>query len=599
MKGDEKFTKEFLLDHLKEELSIPLTQKIEKTFNLVFKAHTGQFRISNKIPDPQIPYVTHVVQVAILTDKFASHINNLDINRENLICAALTHDILEDTKITPEKIDTITGSQVLKITESLSKPAVSKFNGVNKDRNEGFMRQIIQTGPAAIFIKLCDSMHNLSRPQDKPYFLLKKLVRKSELYYLPMFEFLEYDESFKKTYRDHIQNALNKMEEVGSDNKGPETLEEALESCAKLLQGKILELHDIKDAGMTLFSAEEVYIVRKKDGSTTYIPLDEITDEVDKRAISIPENTRSKSLNDQQLNTLRVSKDLHKHRSGFFCSIDLNLKSSYGIILIYKNSKAPVWLTHQILDLLVTSMSHKLTTAYDTTKLALSSTATKLGLKFDSGTAFRAGVQSSELPALLNWLQKSHLATQKLKTFLKETIRSDVFSYSLKKPILISSRVKSPQSIIEKTLRSDKYSWITYREIEDIAGVRIVFPTEQGLRNLVEILLSENSPLKLSKMTSEPVKDYLEGEQRTGYRAFHIVLDIPVQDHDGTTSVPCELQLRTSLQDTWAKIVHDASYKKSKKGISQKTRKQFRDLSEKLFGCDQMVNNIIGEIEED
>jgi|LGOV01.1.fsa_nt_gb (p)ppGpp synthase/HD superfamily hydrolase len=81
---------------------------IEKAIEFAANAHVGTFRKGSKTP-----YITHPFNVAKLL------INNVDSNKEeDLICAGLLHDTVEDTEIMIETIEKEFGPHVAQLVAS-------------------------------------------------------------------------------------------------------------------------------------------------------------------------------------------------------------------------------------------------------------------------------------------------------------------------------------------------------------------------------------------------------------------------------------------------------------------------------------------------
>jgi putative GTP pyrophosphokinase len=74
-------------------------------------------------------------------------------------------------------------------------------------------------------------------------------------------------------------------------------------------------------------------------------------------------------------------------------------------------------------------------------------------------------------------------------------------------------------------------------------------------------MLSPTTGLRLHPTIVEPRRDYVAAPTGNGYRALHLILEVETRFGDeGVRMVPCELQLRTMFQDTWAKISHSFVY---------------------------------------
>lgn len=90
--------------------------KLQQAISFAAERHDTQFRkITNQ------PYIFHCVEVAEIVSEMTYD--------EDVMCAAVLHDTLEDTKTTVDEIDTLFGSRVLELVKSESE---DKKNGQDK-----------------------------------------------------------------------------------------------------------------------------------------------------------------------------------------------------------------------------------------------------------------------------------------------------------------------------------------------------------------------------------------------------------------------------------------------------------------------------------
>ncbi|MHA2048235.1 MAG: HD domain-containing protein [Promethearchaeota archaeon] len=97
----------------------------------------------------EIPYIVHPIRVVIIL-RAAGY---SDSKNENLMIAALLHDLLEDTKLTFEDLKLQFGVQVALVVKELSKPEDS-----NKDE---WLRSFGTVSKEAKIIKIADRIDNL------------------------------------------------------------------------------------------------------------------------------------------------------------------------------------------------------------------------------------------------------------------------------------------------------------------------------------------------------------------------------------------------------------------------------------------------------
>ena len=91
------------------------------------------------------------------------------------ICAALLHDVVEDTDYTVEDISNIFGAKVAQIVDGLTKISGGIFGDQASAQAENFKKLLLTMSDdiRVILIKICDRLHNMrtleSQPANKQY----------------------------------------------------------------------------------------------------------------------------------------------------------------------------------------------------------------------------------------------------------------------------------------------------------------------------------------------------------------------------------------------------------------------------------------------
>lgn len=121
----------------------------------------------------------------------------------------------------------------------------------------------------------------------------------------------------------------------------------------------------------------------------------------------------------------------------------------------------------------------------------------------------------------------------------------------------IESRLKSNESLVKKMMRNNVSFSINDVEqnIFDIAGVRIICPFISDIYSLAEII-SQNEEITIIR-----IKDYIKEPKESGYRSYHMIVQIPVYLTTGREDVNVEIQLRTMAMDFWSSLEHKIKYK--------------------------------------
>ncbi|CAL4858761.1 GTP pyrophosphokinase family protein [Microbacterium sp. MM2322] len=121
----------------------------------------------------------------------------------------------------------------------------------------------------------------------------------------------------------------------------------------------------------------------------------------------------------------------------------------------------------------------------------------------------------------------------------------------------VSSRVKSPDSIVEKIQRRgiDPAFDSVRAHITDVAGIRITCSFVNDVYRLFDLLTAQDD------ITVREVEDYIATPKGNGYKSLHAILEVPVYLSTGRVDVPVEVQFRTIAMDFWASLEHKIYYK--------------------------------------
>ena len=131
----------------------------------------------------------------------------------------------------------------------------------------------------------------------------------------------------------------------------------------------------------------------------------------------------------------------------------------------------------------------------------------------------------------------------------------------------ISGRVKSKRRTWRKVSQPRYRKRIGAVEdiplvIDDLVGMRLTCTNLRDIE-MVQVAL-ESLPRQSGKrrplgLDPDSERDYVESPKQSGYRGWHVNLDV---QHDGV-AVTCELQVRTLLQDSWGELTHEDTYSKA------------------------------------
>jgi len=161
----------------------------------------------------------------------------------------------------------------------------------------------------------------------------------------------------------------------------------------------------------------------------------------------------------------------------------------------------------------------------------------------------------------------------------------------------ITGRIKSPESIAGKLhrLKVDITAESAKQHLTDIAGIRIICPYAKDIYFLANLIREMPDGNILSE------KDYVTNPKPSGYRSYHIIIEIPIY-HSGKTEVlPVEIQIRTEAMNFWATLEHQAKYK-YKEQIPKHLSKELVICADKIADLDNrmfLIHEIISLINND
>ncbi|MDR2183963.1 MAG: GTP pyrophosphokinase family protein [Clostridiales bacterium] len=176
-------------------------------------------------------------------------------------------------------------------------------------------------------------------------------------------------------------------------------------------------------------------------------------------------------------------------------------------------------------------------------------------------------------------------------------IHEDLSNFQKKGAIdFIHSRIKAPESIAQKLheMGLDITAENAKKHLKDIAGARIICPFATDIYFLAGIIRSMPGVNILKE------KDYISSPKRSGYRSYHLVVQIPVFFSGKTEDVTVEIQIRTEAMNFWATLEHKARYK-YRGDIPQNLSDELATIADKIAELDHRmftIHEIISMINE-
>ncbi len=164
-----------LLDDYAHTAHRQRTEIITKAFHFANQAHKGIRRRSGE------PYIMHPLAVARIVVK------EIGLGSTS-ICAALLHDVVEDTDYTTEDIANLFGPKIASIVDGLTKISGGVFGKQASEQAENFRKLLLTMSEdiRVILIKIADRLHNMRtlefQPQEKQY----KIAGETQYIYAPL-----------------------------------------------------------------------------------------------------------------------------------------------------------------------------------------------------------------------------------------------------------------------------------------------------------------------------------------------------------------------------------------------------------------------------
>ena len=213
---------------LKEKLTETFTkediEKIEKAFSIADEAHKDQKRRSGE------PYIIHPLAVAtILADM------GMDTDS---ICAALLHDVVEDTPTTAKEIREIFGEDVECLVDGVTKLGQIPLSASKEEEQSENIRKMflaMSRDIRVIIIKLADRVHNMRTLKFMPEEKQRYKARETLEIYAPL------------AHRLGIRAFKEELEDLAISFLDPVAYAEIAKTLEQQVESKQSFLNNIKD----------------------------------------------------------------------------------------------------------------------------------------------------------------------------------------------------------------------------------------------------------------------------------------------------------------------------------------------------------------
>ena len=147
--ADQEFTIDDVLNIMKKNNKKSDVKLITGAYEFSKEKHKDQLRRSGE------PYIIHPVQVAYILAELG-----LD---DATICAALLHDVVEDTEVTHQDLVNEFGTEIAEMVDGVTKLSKLNYQSIEEAQVENYRKMFLAMGKdmRVILIKLADRLHNM------------------------------------------------------------------------------------------------------------------------------------------------------------------------------------------------------------------------------------------------------------------------------------------------------------------------------------------------------------------------------------------------------------------------------------------------------
>ena len=205
-------------------------------------------------------------------------------------------------------------------------------------------------------------------------------------------------------------------------------------------------------------------------------------------------------------------------------------------------------------------------------------------------------IQEKFANTFMEFLQLTHLYDSAIKvvsTYLD--VLDSEFNYKFQRnPIHnIESRLKSPESIMNKLRKKGLPISVeaAQKNLLDLAGIRVTCYYISDIYSIAD-MLSRRDDFVMIKC-----KDYIRNPKPSGYRSYHMIINVPVYLSNQKKYAPVEIQIRTMAMDFWASLEHQLKYKPSA-AITPEISQELKECEERIAQTDLQMQKIFMEIND-
>ena len=307
---------------------------ITKAFNFARQAHKGVKRLSGE------PYIMHPIAVAQIA------CTEIGLGSTS-ICAALLHDVVEDTDYTVEDIANIFGPKIAQIVDGLTKISGGIFGGQASAQAENIKKLLLTMSDdiRVILIKICDRLHNMrtleSQPANKQY----KIAGETLYIYAPLANRLGLNKI--KTELENLSFKFEHPEEYNTIQRKLAITQESRDELFEQFTAPIREALDKMGVNYKILArVKSPYSIWNKM-QTKHVSFDEIFDILAVRIIFKPKN-RENEINECFNIYVAVSKIYKSHPDRLRDWVNHPKANGYQALHVTLMSQQGHWIEVQI-----------------------------------------------------------------------------------------------------------------------------------------------------------------------------------------------------------------------------------------------------------
>ena len=158
----------------------------------------------------------------------------------------------------------------------------------------------------------------------------------------------------------------------------------------------------------------------------------------------------------------------------------------------------------------------------------------------------------------------------------------------------IKSRIKSSESIVKKLKKYGYESTIEnmVEYVNDIAGIRVICSFTSDIYIIAAMIRNQNDIKVIT------IKDYIKNPKPSGYKSYHMLVEVPIYLSDRLVHAKAEIQIRTVAMDFWATLEHKINYKfegnvpQDIKDELVESSRMISDLDAKMLRLNQQLQDI-------